>query len=150
MSEPDVVKLYLYDALGRRATTELNVAPGTSSGVLAVGVSLLEALTPCAVNVIRRETLVSAPGAVLGATGPYSTHRDASTMNFALTAGGAAYPVSLPGVLPGILLGDGRTIDKTQTDVAAAVAWILANCTDDTGAALFGYRDGYRWFFNKP
>lgn len=150
MTMPDRLRIWLRDANGRMGLSVINVLPATTGSQIAAGVALLEALTEGAVALVRRDTVLDGPNGDVGATGSYATARDACTAKLARDAAAGSIPVSWVAPKATIFLGDGSTLDPSNADVQAFVAWLQAHASDDAGGFLADFVSGNRWYFNAP
>lgn len=146
MSTPDRVRYTWRDASTRTGLSLVYLPEGSSPTLVTDLQALLAPLTPCLNVLARQEVLQYGPIGGSGASGAYSTYRDKVTIYMRSLTGANETPVPIVGCEASILLGDNMTINPSDADVAALIAWLIANATDQDGNPFTSYSRGLRGF----
>jgi len=143
MTTPTILRVVWSDENMGDCETMYYVPPAISDAVVEDGADLMLALSVANRSAVTREVNIVEPLYAAGGTGTWGTNRDFVRLSFQTATGGTlALNVNAP---KDAIILSGDILDETDTDVAALIAWALANVVTSTGVALVEYAGGVRW-----
>ena len=134
----------------RHVSSESTYLPaGSSTQLVLDGAAAMANCSLATPGLVRQILVAGDPIADPGAEGAYSRVRHRMALRF-LCADDSVLTVGVASPKEACFLGDGITVDNTQEDVAALIAWVCNNGVNAEGSVVEGYIDGRREEAESP
>ena len=145
--KPDTIRWFTRDNSNKMSVVSFRVPNATAPATVVAGLGLMAIVSSAAWATETQETVLEEPSGDAGVSSAYGTHRDFARLRFE-SATKEDVNVNIPAPVNAMFLADNETVDASNANVEAVIAWILENGRSSSGQALQRYVTGNRWRFN--